>query len=244
MILRLITLLILSVVVVSCGDINSVDRSSSDDQLRPIPAFSTVDFSAKEQAALHSLCTSFQNMNISFGAKHEFSYKKDSCSESQESYTITLQVDAGNFLPVYSSAGSSLFFFPEIRYDLETNHPVSTFCNRINAGNNNRFIPDETSNGIRHTLEVISGEELKTTAGCYDSTMLGANQSNSLVCLRLWAEQVSGSIIQKLSHETITFVVSNALNVHSGFTVHREKHNYVQCTDKKKSLVYKANRLK
>ncbi len=247
-------LLVLALISVSCGDINSVDlASNSTSSVRPIPAFSAEDLSTHELTSLQSLCSSFQNMTLTFGAQHQFNYTKDYCSETQDSYTLTQSVAFQGVTAVYTSADPNAFFFPEIRFDTNNNHVLATYCNRIGSVSS-RF-NTATGGGIKYTLEVlatrdVSGQvkdDIRNVPGCYDSTMmLATNAAATLICVRIWADQTdaAGTLTQNLTYETATFAVSNILRAHSGFTVHREKHNYVQCTDKKKSLVYKATRLK
>lgn len=244
-----------SIFFLSCGsDQSQVNKNPSNEEIRPVMNFSTEELSSKEVSSLQALCLSFKNMDIPVRAKHQFSYKKNTCSEIQETYRLEKQIDISGIVPTYVSNDRSLFYFPEIRFDVETTHPLSTYCKRSENGLNSRF--NNLSNGISISLEVISNETvvngqtkndvIKNTKGCYDSSMLSANAANDLVCVRLWVDQkdAKGNITQKIYYETLTFVVLPSSKEQYGFIVHREKQDYLKCTNKEKNLVYTATRLK
>lgn len=238
---------LLVLVLTSCEDLSTGPQTERiTDNLEPTPSNLPLNFSSNEESALRDLCSSFSTMEVDFGVRHDFSYIKNECSQ-EESYSVNLNVDIAGNSPIYSSSDRSIFYFPEIRFDLDSSHPISTYCSRINSNSGivNRFI-DIANLNIRHTLEVLRGESLRNNSSCFDSKMLAANSSNALTCLRIWTNKIdsSGKVLTRLTYETATFVVSGALRAHSGFTVHREKHNYLYCTDKKKSKFYKATRLK
>lgn len=246
--MKFITVLALSVILVSCEDTSRIKSDINNDAIRP--AFSTLEFSEFESLGLQSLCKSLPNLVIDGSVQHEFDYKKEVCSELKESYRQGQKVDLNGFYPIYVANNRSLFHFPEVRFDMtEQGHALSLYCKPILTSG---LIPgrEQTIGSFKYTLEVIVNhsekEFIKNTPGCFDSTMLAANSSNQLVCLRLWKEQLGNNqaVIQQLSYESMTFVVSSALTNLSGYAVHRKKYDYLQCTDKTKALVYEATRIK
>ena len=244
---KLIVGLLLSAILVACENIERPKTNVDNAAIRP--SFTAENFSEFEAPALLSLCQSFSSLVLDASVQHEFDYKKEVCSELSESYRQGQKVDLNGLYPIYVANNRSLFHFPEVRFDRqEQGHVLASYCSNVVEGNTSRLL--DTGTGFGYTMEVIVNhsekEFVQNTPGCYDNTMLAANSSSALVCLRLWKDQKnsSGVAIQQLSYESITFVVSSALRAYSGYAVYRKKYDYLQCTDKTKALVYEATRIK
>jgi hypothetical protein len=248
---KLLSFLCLIFIFSACENIERPKNISGEEAVKP--SYSTLNFTDKELPALLSLCQSFPNLILNGSVQHDFDYKKNVCDQQNETYRQGQKVDLNGLLPVYVANNRSLFYFPEVRFDrAEQGHALSVYCQKLALGVTDRIIPPEDNKpGFKHTLEVIVNHSqtdfIRNTPGCYDASMFGASATNELVCLRIWKDQVDakGVLVQSINYETITFVASDdTLAVHSGYTVHRKKYDYLQCTDKTKALVYEATRIK
>lgn len=207
-------------------------------------------FTEYEVEALNTVCSSLSSMQYDYVNTHEFAYKKTNCSSQTENYNLQLRTTQGDNYPRYSS-DTTLFYFKDFKLEQKT--PITDYCKII--ANNLRSDIERVRDiqGLRYILEVVvnrkdsSGkivDNIKNSSGCFASNMLFSSSTNDLICLRLWAGQLSlNGEVRDIYFESST-VFKNSGSKFTGYFVYKKYADFLHCKDANKQLAYEAIRVK